>query len=135
VKLAALVMVMLVTFLPTADALQPGPSKIKLTGTVVETMNKYQRIYSLWNKPTYQQRLGTGFQLCVPFGDQYTDCYLTLRLGRGQIVARGVSPTVSGFRQLAVVGGTGYYENVGGEVTMQSLGPATVLILVDLRAF
>jgi len=134
-KIAALATVMLVAFLPTASALQPGPAKIKLTGTVVETVNQYQRVYSLWNKPTYQQRLGTGFQICLPFGDQYTDCYLTLRLGRGQIVARGVSPTVSGFRQLAVVGGTGYYENVGGEVTMQSLGPATVLILVDLRAF
>jgi hypothetical protein len=134
VKIAAIGAAIFALLLPSAAAVPPGVAKIKLTGVVISE-NRYQRIYSLWNKPAYQQKLGTGFQTCVPVGEDFTDCYMTLRLGRGQIVTRGVSPTVSSFRQLAVVGGTGYYSNVGGQMTIQGLGPQTILLLLDLTAF
>jgi hypothetical protein len=120
-------------FIPSASGLTPGPARIRLTATRIHSENNYDT-YALYNRPAFPDRLGTAFVFCTPALRGYTDCREILRLGRGQIVARGVVPSASAFRVLAVLGGTGYYANAGGELIVQPLGGAQ-LILVTLQAF
>lgn len=124
--------------IPAGGKLEPGPWTIKITGTLVSTMrlspNRQARTYALYNRPTYQSRIGLGFVICYEISNGYTDCQETLRLTRGIIVARGVSPSASALRTLAVVGGTGLYANVGGQMIVQPLD-SSQLILIDLQAF
>lgn len=133
-KLIAAAAVLLVALVPSSRALDPGPWKINLTGNVVQR-DVDTKVYALFNKPAYKERLGTGFLVCHTVGVDFNDCSFMLRLGRGQIISRGIVSAASQFRALAVTGGTGLYSNVGGQLLVQPLGPQVVLILVDLTAF
>jgi hypothetical protein len=134
-KSAALTaLAMLLILVPSSAALTPGPWKIKLTGNEIDRPGA-NHVYALYNRPTYSDRLGTGFLVCLPVNRDFDDCTAFLRLSRGQIIARGVVSSASQFRVLAVGGGTGLYANVGGELLMQPLGKGVILFLVDLTAF
>jgi hypothetical protein len=134
-KIAAITaLAMLAILVPTSAALTPGPWKIRLTGDEVDRPGA-NHVYALYNRPTYNERLGTGFLVCLPVNRDFNDCTAFLRLSRGQIIARGVVPSASSFRLLAVSGGTGLYANVGGQLLMQPLGDGVILFLADLIAF
>jgi hypothetical protein len=133
-KTIAAIGAMILILVPTSAALTPGPWRIRLTGNEIDRPGA-NHVYALYNKPTYRGRLGTGFLVCLPINRTFDDCTAFLRLGRGQIIARGVVPSASSFRVLAVGGGTGLYFNVGGQLLIQPLGDGVILILVDLVAF
>lgn len=130
----AAVLAVAALLIPSASGLQPGPARIRLTATLIHEANEYDT-YALFNRPAYPDRLGTAFIYCTTADQGYSDCREILRLSRGQIVARGVVPTASSFRTLAVLGGTGYYSNVGGEMIVQPINHDVQLILVILEAF
>lgn len=114
--------------------LTPGPARIQVTGALA-AQHGPTRIYNLYNRPAYTDRIGQGFLTCYPAGPRWRECAMSLRLERGQVVSRAVVAAASSFRQFAVTGGTGLYANVGGQMTVQPLGDGVVLILVDLTAF
>lgn len=133
-KLLATIGAALAVLVPSSSALEPGPWKINLTGNLI-ARDVDTRVYALFNKPSYPGRLGTGFLVCHTIGRDFNDCAFLLRLGRGQLISRGVVPGSTSFRVLAITGGTGLYANVGGQLIMQPLGRDVVLILADLTAF
>jgi hypothetical protein len=130
----AIVSTVMLFLVSSAHALQPGPARIKITAQLTRSTEVGQ-VYALYNRPAYRNRLGSAFVRCIKLPVRWLDCYETLRLSRGTIVARGVVSASSRFRSLAIVGGTGYYANVGGEMIVQPLGRNFQLILVDLQAF
>jgi hypothetical protein len=134
VKFIAGIIAGLLLVVPAGSALAPGAWKITLQANVIEQRGDV-KVYALYNKPTYPRRIGTAFITCNRVSRDFTDCLLTLRLGRGQVLARGIVPASSSFRQLGVVGGTGIYSNTGGQMSMQPLGESVVLVLVDLLAY
>lgn len=131
--LLSLVLVLGATASTTID---PGPSRIRLSAVLAGELRSPlpSRTYALYNRPAYPDRLGTGVSTCIPAALGWLDCSYLLRLSRGTIVARALVPEAATFRLLAIVGGTGYYSNVGGEMTVQPLGNGQ-LILVNLLGF
>jgi hypothetical protein len=120
-----------------AAGMPPGPSRIRATAALLSQQAAHGTVvavYALHNRPAYPGRIGTAFVRCQPAGGGYLECAETLVLRRGEILAFGVVSAAAGFRQLAVVGGSGYYANAGGEMTVQPLGGGQ-LILVDLEGF
>jgi hypothetical protein len=134
VKFVAGIIAALLLVVPVSSALAPGAWKITLQANVIEQRGDV-KVYALYNKPTYPRRIGTAFITCNRVSRDFVDCYLAMRLGRGQLTARGVVPQSSSFRQLAVTGGTGVYANSGGQMSMQPIGDSVVLVLVDLLAY
>jgi hypothetical protein len=133
VKFFAGVIAAFLVIVPVSSGLEPGPWKINLTATPLES-SFGAKTYALWNRPTYPDRIGTAFVHCEPVAEKFVECFETLRLGRGQISAHAVVPATSTFKLLGVTGGTGLYANTGGQMTVQQLGTGQ-LILVDLLAF
>lgn len=137
--IAVSVIILTVLFVPAAKTLEPGPARIRLIS--ISTIDTRRlpgvtiRVFSLWNRPQYKNKLGMGFEDCYKITKEFIDCYLTLRLSRGQITSRGIVSVYATIREMAVVGGTGYYNNVGGDLVIQPIGRDTFLILVDLIAF
>lgn len=134
VAFAAVVLVLSAT---AATTLDQGPARIRLTATLVEqnfTSAGRSRTYALFNRPAYPDRLGTAVATCVEVSRGWLDCSYLLRLSRGTIVARSLVPSAAAFRLLAIVGGTGFYANVGGEMTAQPVGDGQLLI-VNLLGF
>lgn len=117
-----------------ASSLEPGVARVRVTAQL-EAVARDVQIFGLYNRPAYPGRLGTAFVNCIPLTRQFADCYETLRLGRGQIVARGIVSQFSKFHVLAIVGGTGLYSNVGGELVVQPVGGPYQLVLADIRAY
>lgn len=128
--LAALVLVLSATASTTLD---PGPARIRLSAVLVGHRDQPvpTKTYALYNRPAYPDRLGTAVTTCVPAAGGWVDCSYMLRLSRGVIVARALVPSAAAFRLLAITGGTGYYANAGGEMTVQPLGGGQ-LIFVNL---
>ena len=131
---AALVVVLSAGAVPT---LEPGPARIRLTGVQVEhrlTAAGHARTFALHNRPAYPDRLGIAVVTCNGVARGWVDCTYLLRLSRGSIIARGLVPAAAGFRLLAIVGGTGFYANSGGEMTAQPLGRGQ-LMLINLLGY
>jgi hypothetical protein len=75
----------------------------------------------LFNRRITQRSLGHADLVCTfTFGNS-RQCTGTYELPAGKIVVSGPM-TFRQFFQLAVVGGTGKYDNVGGTLTVTSLG-------------
>lgn len=113
-----------------ASALNPGPARIRITASQIEvrvTPNGVARTYALYNLPAYPGRIGTGVATCVNVSRGWLDCTHLLRLSHGTIIARSLVPNAAAFRLLGVVGGTGYYSNAGGEMTVQPLGTGQLI--------
>jgi hypothetical protein len=120
-----------------AHALTPGDARIRITGARIETREFgafTMRTYALYNRPAYPGRLGTATVSCLEVAGGMLDCSELLRLSRGTIITRGYVPKAAAYRVLAVVGGTGLYDNVGGEMTTQPLGGGQ-LLLINLIAY
>jgi hypothetical protein len=92
------------------DSGRPGPSAGDLD------------IYSLllYNKRITARALGRGEVVCTAIGTKGQSCHATYFLPKGEIVAQGVINSRLIY-ELAVVGGTGLYNNVRGSLTVTSL--------------
>jgi hypothetical protein len=87
--------------------------------------------YSLYNKRITPRAIGHVDLLCTYTGSGSASCDGTYFLPRGKIVVSGVI----GYRlffQLAVVGGTGIYDNVRGTLTATATAPKTQLLVFRL---
>lgn len=128
--------VIIVLSATAATTIQPGPARIQLTSVLLERKEAagVSRAYALYNRPAYPNRIGTGVQRCLSVSKGWLDCTYMLRLSHGVIVARALVPSAASFRLLAVLGGSGLYSNVGGEMTVQPLGNGQ-LIIVNLLGF
>lgn len=139
-RIATLTALAAIVLIPSGSAtqgepnLQPGPATINVT-TRLTTTTGGTRVYDLFNRPSYRNRIGTAILACVKLAPSVYACHEYLRLTRGQIIAEGVI-SGSGFYRLAVTGGTGYYDNAGGTMTVVPTMEAAIQRLVlDLNAF
>src|SRR5262245_34205571 len=87
-------------------------------GTSVGDIDVYTSL--IFNKRITPRAIGRETMLCTTVGATIQNCSATIILPRGQIVAEGLIGTRL-IHQLAVVGGTGLYNNVKGAVTITSL--------------
>jgi hypothetical protein len=92
-------------------------------------------VYSvlLYNKRITTKAIGHGTMTCTAIGSTGQSCTATYFLSRGEIVAEGVI-TSRLIYALAVVGGTGPYNNVRGTLTVTSLSrkPSKELLVFRL---
>ena len=79
-------------------------------------------IYSLvlYNKRITARAIGHGEMVCTAVGGKGQSCVASYLLPKGQIVAQGLI-TSRLIYELAVVGGSGLYDNVRGSLTVTSL--------------
>jgi hypothetical protein len=79
-------------------------------------------VYSvlLYNKRIRSKAIGSATMVCTATGARGQSCNATYFLPKGAIVAQGVI-TSRLIYALAVVGGTGLYDNVRGSLTVTSL--------------
>lgn len=79
-------------------------------------------VYSLllYNKRITPRAIGHGHMVCTAVGSSGQSCRAAYTLPKGEIVAEGVIDSRLIY-ELAVVGGTGLYNNVRGSVTVTSL--------------
>jgi hypothetical protein len=87
-------------------------------GTSVGDIDVYTSL--IYNKRITPRAIGRETMMCTNVGASSQNCSATIVLPRGQIVAEGLIGTRLIY-QLAVVGGTGLYNNVKGAVTITSL--------------
>jgi hypothetical protein len=74
----------------------------------------------IYNKRITPRAIGRATMSCTAIGISGQNCSATYVLPKGQIVVQGVIGSRL-FYQLAVVGGTGLYNNVKGSLTVTSL--------------
>lgn len=148
-RIRALVIIFLaVLVISPAEAVReinPGTAHIRITSQVI-TRDKTGRIRvsasSLYNKHISPNAIGNSITRCIqtgprrtlPLGTQY--CSTAFRFPLGQIITAGIvtSPV---YYKMAVLGGTGTYANVGGEVRVIAtrLVPRKENIVFTLHAF
>lgn len=117
--------------LPGAQALD-GPGTVTITDSEVRHAHVDlgrtgpsagdQDVYSttLYNKRITSRSIGHGTMVCTSVGTTGQSCEATFVLPRGEIVALGAIDSRLIY-ELAVVGGTGLYNNVRGSLTVTSL--------------
>lgn len=118
--------------------LQPGPARIKVQATLVRTRHEgavVARMYTIWNRPAYKTSIGLAALVCRTTSPTRQVCQFYLRLQRGQIIGGAMEGRGATFHELAVLGGTGYYSNTGGSITIQPLASNTAVIYAVLEAF
>ncbi len=74
----------------------------------------------IYNKRITPRSIGRETMTCTAVGTVTQSCTATIVLPKGEIVVQGVIGTRLIY-QLAVVGGTGLYDNVRGSLTVTSL--------------
>lgn len=123
----------------SATALPPGPARLDLQTSIVETKqltpNSRSVVFALYNKPAYKTRLGTAVAIITSAGRQWRAIKAYIHLTRGTLVTDALVPAASNFYTLAVLGGTGYYANVTGTVTFQAITPKAGVLLATLQGF
>ena len=136
-KVNALAAMALLVFLefragPASSAL-PGPAIIRITDReiVFRRVDSGRRGRSpgdieitrrlLFNKRIRRKAIGHADIVCTVITGNFRHCTGTYVLPRGTIVVAG-EMLYRQFFQLAVTGGTGYYNNVLGTLTVTSLG-------------
>lgn len=133
--LAAAAAFAVLVFAAGSSAVTPGRALIQATSRVSSQHSSGAgtvTVYDLYNRPRFG-RIGSAIRVCTPAGS-VSACQEYLRFSRGLVAAAGlIGP--SGFYQLAVTGGTGYYENTGGTMDVTPLGGGAQQIVVRLRAF
>jgi hypothetical protein len=87
-------------------------------GTSVGDVDVYTSL--IYNRRITPHSIGREVMMCTTVGASSQNCSATIVLPKGQIVAEGLIGTRLIY-QLAVVGGTGLYNNVKGAVTITSL--------------
>ncbi len=108
-----------------------GPGTIRITDKLVRhlhvdaghdgagNLDFYRRL--LFTKGTQPKSIGHSDVTCIDTGTGSRNCSGTYFLPRGKIMVEGVLASQL-FYELAVVGGTGIYDNVRGTLTVTYLG-------------
>lgn len=142
--LVAAATVALVFFVPTLVGyayrdIAPGPARITVTanpiGKAVTVGGTTTREYALFNRPDYPNRLGTMVSTCRAAEPLWSVCRVFIWLSRGIIICEGIFPQVANFKIYAITGGTGYYANIGGTLTLQPLAGQVLLATAKILAF
>jgi hypothetical protein len=84
----------------------------------------------LYNTRIRAKPIGNGQIVCVRTGDNFRNCNATYVLPAGKLVVSGVL-IYRGLYDLAVIGGTGFYSNVRGTLTVTRIRqspPGDVLV-------
>lgn len=121
----------------SAAAIEPGPASIHVTLRKVREVIDGDRLVSTFdvlNRPRYRDPIGEAVLVCVRARVQLYSCRQEFKLSRGQITSEGLVTSRAFFR-LAVTGGTGYYDNVGGSMVVQSIGPASSVVVISLQGY
>lgn len=123
-------------FLLTGDSAFPlrGPAVIDITQEQVRHTGQRLAVDDdeFWLYQTYNRRItgaaiGYSVLRCEfygrggPLGTGVSDCSAVYAFARGKIVARGILKSRS-YYALAIVGGTGIYSNVRGQVLVKTIG-------------
>jgi hypothetical protein len=128
---AALALLVIALAVPGAQALD-RPGTISVTdqefrhahidlgpdGPSVGDLDVYTSL--IYNKRITPRAIGRGTMSCIAVSLSGQNCSATYLLPRGEIVAEGVIGSRLIY-QMAVVGGTGLYNNVRGSLTVTSL--------------
>jgi hypothetical protein len=85
----------------------------------------------LYNKGITPKPIGHSELLCTATGNKTSNCSGTYFLPNGRIVAGGIIGS-NLIYELAVLGGTGIYDNVRGTLTVTSLGHGQNLLVFRL---
>ena len=129
--------------IPGAQALdRPGTVTVTATAshhTHVDTGKRGKSVgdvdqYSslIFNRRITQKPIGRGSMLCTTVSSSSQSCSATYFLPQGQIVVQGVIGSRLIYA-MAVVGGTGLYDNVRGSLTVTSLKRTPVRELLVFR--
>jgi hypothetical protein len=86
----------------------------------------------LYNKRITQKAIGHGETICTNTGNTTLSCNATYFLPKGKIVASGVIGSKLLY-ELAVIGGTGLYNNARGTLTVTSLNRSPTRELLVFR--
>lgn len=122
----------------------PGPGVIRITAKQIlrAHLDRGRRGKSagdldivrvlLYNRRVTQKTIGHAELVCTATGTQSSDCSGTFFLPTGKIVVQGPR-TFPELFEVAVVGGTGHYDNARGTLTLTDLGGKPQRILVYFR--
>lgn len=145
IRLAALVGAALALCFPGgAEPLEPPGGIVRVTSETIRQFTKAgdkTTVILLYNRGITQAAIGNGVMSCDfvgrggPLGSSTSLCEATYSLPRGRISVSGIVKTRS-YYILAVIGGTGIYSNVRGELVGNtlSLGPRVERLLFGLEA-
>ena len=122
----------------------PGPGVIRITSTRISHLHldRGRRGPSggdldverelLYNRRVTRKAIGHDDLICTATGTRSSVCSGTYFLPKGKIVVQG-SRAFPEFFEMAVVGGTGLYDNVRGTVTVTALGGRPQRFLLFFR--
>jgi hypothetical protein len=132
---AALVIALVVGAAASSAVALNGPGTIKVTDRLVKRTHVDEGLHgrgagdvdfyrqALYNRGIARTPIGHSDLMCVDTGTGSMNCNGTYFLPKGKIMVTGVIGTRL-FYELAVVGGTGLYDNIHGTVTATYLGGA-----------
>lgn len=140
-----LVLSLLISPASATEKIEPGLWHIRITSQVI-TRDKTGKIRItaslLYNKHISPYAIGNSVARCteiglrrtLPRGTQF--CSISFRMPLGQIVTAGIV-TSEVYYKLAIVGGTGVYNNIGGELLtiVTKLKPRKQNLVFTIHAF
>jgi hypothetical protein len=121
----------------TSSAIAPGPAVITVTirqTNFEQSGERTVRTFAVLNRPTYRNAIGTAVLICVRARARLWSCRQLFKFTRGQVASDGLVESFD-FYRLAVTGGTGYYDTVGGELVAQRIGSDAWAVVVNLQGF
>lgn len=137
---ALLVLAVAAAWLGTGSRASTGPATIRITDLQIGDLTLGKGVGSreivrtqLYQRSKPQQRLGSAAMVCTYVTLEQRSCTTTFTLPRGTIVASGVLGSRLLY-ELAIVGGTGVYDNARGTLTTTAikLRPRRNLLLFRL---
>jgi hypothetical protein len=138
VKLILAVLIVLVFMTPApSPALDPGSAKIRITASITSTTIKAGHVVTserLYNKSIREKPIGFAIRSCLLVQPNTKMCDVVYSLPHGRIDAHGLISNEKVYT-LAVTGGTGTYQNSGGQVDVIATEEHTLQLTFSLRAF
>lgn len=128
------------TFVPTASNAAVPPGRDAVIDVTVELdyrqvrnnfITTHQHIY---NRRITKRAIGHAESYCMNINSRSQFCHYLYRFPLGSIVAMGVSNSPV-FHRVAIVGGTGVYSNVGGQITAVALSRKIDRVVFNLEGF
>jgi hypothetical protein len=122
----------------------PRPGVIPITGTLTSRLHLDLGLRGpsagdldisrdlLYNRRVTSKPIGHSEMVCTATGTRSHDCSGTFFLPKGRIVVAGPM-SFPEFYEMAVVGGTGLYDNVRGTLTVTELGGRPPRFLIFFR--
>jgi hypothetical protein len=127
-----------------SSAALPGPGIIRITAARVSSVHidngrKGRSVGDeeisrelLYNKRLTPKAIGHAELVCTSTGGKSANCNGTFFLPKGKIVVSGPR-TFQEIFEVAVIGGTGFYDNVRGTLTVTALGGKPLRYLLYFR--